>query len=78
MSKDSHKAEEVLLADGALTVEAAVEFSGLPRTELFRLMSVGELTSFRYGNKTKLIPKRALVAYLARRYAADQAARNSA
>lgn len=58
-----------LLADGALTVEAAVEWSGLSQSELYRLMSNGTLTWFR-PKKGRLIPKRALRTYLAELYAA--------
>lgn len=53
-----------LWADGALTVPAAVRFSGVCRTRLFVLMRDGVLPWSRNGTH-RLIPRRALVAYLA-------------
>lgn len=58
-----------LLADGALTVEAAQVFSGLSRTELFQLMREKRVRWFR-PHKARLIVKSSLVAYLAELYAA--------
>lgn len=75
MSETTTPTPEELLADGALTVRAAVEFSGLPRTELYRVMGTGELPYFQPGEKLRLIPKRGLVTYLAARYAAHRSGR---
>lgn len=59
-----------LLAAGSLTVEAAQEFSGLSRTELFALMGAKKVRWFR-PRKARLIVKSSLVAHLASLYAAD-------
>jgi hypothetical protein len=59
-----------LLASGALTVEAAQEFSGLSRTELFALMDAKKVRWFK-PRKARLIVKSSLVAHLASLYAAD-------
>lgn len=56
-------AEQV--ADGALTVAKAVEFSGLTRTELYRRMGNGELPFIKMG-KRRLIARNALRALLAK------------
>ena len=57
-------AAEELLADGALGVNAAVKFSGISRSELYALMGDGELKFCKRGRR-RLIPKRALVRFLA-------------
>lgn len=61
-SPEDYRAE--LLADGTMTVRQACEFTGLGKTELFRLTSTGDLPSLRHG-KRRLIPKRAIVQFLA-------------
>jgi len=53
-----------LMADGALGVAEAVEFTGLSRAELYRLMLSGRLVFVKHGRRT-LIPKRAAVRLLA-------------
>lgn len=58
-----------LLADGAMKVRQAVEFSGLSRAELFNLMADGTLAWFkRDTGPHRFIVKRSLVAYLAALY----------
>jgi len=69
-----HKeALEQLLADGAMSVREAAEFSGLSRTTLYRLMEqIDETTGgpklpyikMGHGGR-RLIPKRALVKLMA-------------
>lgn len=54
-----------VFADGALTVAAAVGFSGIGRTRLYELMDAGDLPFCRVGTR-RLIPRRALAALLAR------------
>lgn len=58
-----------LLADGALTIEAAQEFSGLSRTELFGLMKAKKVKWFR-PRKARLIVRRSLADHLAELYEA--------
>jgi excisionase family DNA binding protein len=53
-----------LMRDGALTIEAAVEFSGLGRTRLYELMTAGEIRYLKAGAR-RLIPKVELQNYLA-------------
>jgi hypothetical protein len=62
-----------LLADGALSVNQAVQFSGISRAELFGLMKSGHLAWFKRGVR-RFIVRRTLVEYLARLYAAHKAA----
>ena len=52
------------VADGTLTVEAAVAFSGVSRAQLYRHMANGELTFVKLG-KRRLIPRNSLRALLA-------------
>lgn len=54
-----------LLADGMFRVNDAVEFAHLGRSFLYGAMDRGELAYVKCGRR-RLIPKRALVAYLAR------------
>ena len=54
-------------ADGALTIQAAVDFSGVPRSSIYELLNSGDLPSIRVGRR-RLIPKRALVEFLARHF----------
>ena len=56
-------AEQV--ADGALNINEAVQFSRISRAELYRLMDRGELSFVKYGRR-RLIPKNALRELLAR------------
>ncbi len=53
-----------VLADGAVTVTEAVRFSGLSRATLYATMSEGGLAYIKRGRR-RLIPRRALVAWLA-------------
>ena len=53
-----------LLADGALSVAEAVRFASVSRATLYAAMSAGELVFVKRGRR-RLIPKRALVAWLA-------------
>jgi len=53
-----------IVADGMLTVAAAVEFSGIGRSILYELMQLGTLPYAVRGDR-RLIPRKALVAYLA-------------
>jgi excisionase family DNA binding protein len=53
-----------LMADGALTVAKACEFTSLSRPELYKLMAAGKLPFTKHG-KRRLIPRRALVQLLA-------------
>jgi excisionase family DNA binding protein len=53
-----------LLADGAIGIEQAVEFTGLSRAELYRRMDAGSLRFVKVGRR-RLIPKRAAVQMLA-------------
>ncbi len=53
-----------LLADGALSVAAAAEFASLSRASLYEAMQRGELLYLKRGRR-RLIPKRALVLWLA-------------
>jgi hypothetical protein len=55
---------EELCRDGAVTVEGAVEFSGIGRTELYAHMNEGRLVYAQNGNR-RLIPRRALMRLLA-------------
>lgn len=52
-----------LAADGMLSVAAAVEFSGLSRSDLYRLMAAGALP-YAERNGRRLVPRKALVRYL--------------
>ncbi len=56
---------EDLLRDGVLSVREATEFSRLSKSRLYQLMGANELEFVRAGRR-RLIPKRALIAYLER------------
>lgn len=56
-------AEEVL-RDGSLAIDAACDFTGLSRAELYRRMDRGALAYTLQGRR-RLIPRRALVRMLA-------------
>jgi excisionase family DNA binding protein len=51
--------------DGAVDIPAACEFTSLPRTTLYALMSSGQLQFIRIGRR-RLIPRKALQALLER------------
>jgi excisionase family DNA binding protein len=51
-------------SDGAVTVAEAVRFSGVGRSQLYRLMTRGELPFAKVGAR-RLIPRRGLIALLA-------------
>lgn len=53
-----------LVADGVLAIDAAVEFAGISRAELYRRMTAGSLVYTLQGRR-RFIPKRALVEMLA-------------
>jgi len=55
-----------LAAEGALPIPEAVRFSGCSRSVLYERMSAGELRFITVGRR-RLIPRRALVEFLARR-----------
>ena len=55
-----------MMAEGTLTVDAAVGFSGLGRTFLYNAMDRGELPFAKCGAR-RLIPKNAMIKYLADR-----------
>ena len=56
-----------LCEDGALTIKAAVEFSGIGRTKLYELMRTGQLHQIRVdGSARTLLARRELVEILAR------------
>ena len=56
---------EDLLRDGVLSVREATEFTRLSKSVLYQLMAANELEFVRAGRR-RLIPKRALIAYLER------------
>jgi len=53
-----------MLAEGAMTISRAVEFSGIGRTRMFALIKDGRLPVLRVGTRT-LVPRKALVEFLA-------------
>jgi excisionase family DNA binding protein len=57
-----------LAADGALPVPEAVRFTGCSRSVLYEQMESGMLAFVKVGRR-RLIPKRALIEFLARRLA---------
>jgi hypothetical protein len=59
----SDRARE-LLAEGAIGIEEAVEFTGLSRAELYRRMTAGQLPYVIQGRR-RLLPRRALQDMLA-------------
>lgn len=58
-------ADRELLADGLLTVEEAIKFARLGRTELYARINNRELRSVKIGRR-RLIPKRALIDLISR------------
>lgn len=66
---DAEAMHDRVFDDGALDIASAVRFSGIPRSNLFNLISDGTLASVKLGKK-RLIAKRALVELLKRGFAA--------
>lgn len=62
--RSSRAESEEPLADGAVGVGEAVRFAGVGRTVLYGAMATGALCYLRVGRR-RLIPKRALVRFLA-------------
>lgn len=58
---------EELLRDGSLTIEEAVAFSNIGETRLRERVAAGAILSYLDGTR-RMVPKRALVLYLARQY----------
>ena len=54
-----------LLADGAMQIADAVQWSGIGRSRLYAAMASGHLPFVRYGGR-RLIPRRCLRDYLAK------------
>lgn len=54
-----------LVEEGTVSVVEAATFSGLSRSELYQRMARGELAYIKIG-KRRLIPRKSLVAMLAR------------
>jgi excisionase family DNA binding protein len=52
-------------ADGTMTVDDAVKFSGVGRTSLYKMMNAGDLAFTKVGVR-RLIARRALVELLAK------------
>lgn len=69
--KSAEATPEELLSDGCLTVAGAVQFSGIGRSMLYRLMAAGELRYLNHGAR-RLIPRRELVRVLRADLAATQ------
>ncbi len=65
------RAAEELVSDGRLSVEQAIELTGLSRSELYARMKAGDLP-FTKDGKRRLIPRRALVTMMARTHLATQ------
>jgi excisionase family DNA binding protein len=55
-----------LVADGALTMREAAAFAGVGITTLYNAMAAGQLAWVKVGRR-RLIPRRALTAFLAAR-----------
>ena len=53
-----------LFTDGTMTVTRAAAFSGVSKSKLYEFLRTGELVSVKRGGR-RLIPKRALVGWLA-------------
>jgi hypothetical protein len=62
---DGTEAEE-LLADGCCDLTGAIGFTGLSRSQLYVEMQSGALLFVKVGRRT-LIPRRALIRFLAER-----------
>lgn len=62
MDADDVRAD--LMADGSMSVRQASEFSGIPKSTLYEVMDAGRLAYAKAGRR-RLIPRKALVAYLA-------------
>jgi excisionase family DNA binding protein len=61
----SAETAEDLLRDGVLSVSEATAFTRLSKSVLYQLMAAHELEFVRAGRR-RLIPRRALIAYLER------------
>ena len=61
---DQRAAALDLLADGVMSIAGAVRFAGVSRTTLYGAMDAGHLAFVKRGRR-RLIPRRALVAWLA-------------
>ena len=61
---DQHARRE-LVSDGAVTIPTACQIAGVSRATIWRRIASGELASIRIGRR-RLIPRRALLDYLAR------------
>jgi hypothetical protein len=61
-------------ADGAMSLDDAALFCGICKREIERAVSRGELETFYHGTKP-LVPKRLLVAWLAKKLEASRAER---
>jgi excisionase family DNA binding protein len=73
--REKRRAElEELCADGMLTIKQAAAFSGIGKSQLYELIAAKRLVSMKEGTKSRLIPKRALVALLAERLVSEEAA----
>jgi len=66
MDEQGHIEARELAADGALPLPEAVKFTGCSRSVLYEQMQQGELRFVTVGRR-RLIPKRALVEFLAKR-----------
>lgn len=64
-------------AEGAMSVKDACKFTGVGRSEMYEAVARGELEALYHGRKP-LIPKRVLVAWLARKLEAARAERAGA
>ncbi len=56
---------EDMWADGSLSVNGAVAFTGICRAELYKMMQLGICPYCTSGETHRLIPKRWIVGYLA-------------
>jgi len=63
-----------LLADGALSLDKAAEFCSLCKSVLYQAIARGELETLYHGRKP-LIPRKQVVAWLARKLEASRAER---
>jgi len=63
-----------LLEEGCLTIEEAVQFSGLSRSFLYEQMKAGRLPFVKVG-AARRVPKRALQRFLAEHLVAGRQAR---
>jgi hypothetical protein len=64
-----------LVADGCFSVKDAAAFAGMSRSRIYELIGSGQLLTFSEGTR-RIVPRRALQEYLARRLEAEQAKKN--